>query len=34
MFDDCAHEILRERDEIRLAALARIDAFLETHAPG
>lgn len=32
MFDDCAHEILRERDGPRLAAFARIDAFLEQHA--
>jgi len=31
-FPDAAHEILREADPIRLAALARIDAFLETHA--
>jgi len=31
MFDDCAHEILRERDEVRGAALARIDAFLDKH---
>jgi lysophospholipase len=33
MFDDSAHEILRERDEVRLRALARIDAFLDAHAP-
>lgn len=32
MFGDCAHEILRERDGPRLAAFARIDAFLEKHA--
>ena len=32
MFDDCAHEILRERDHIRAQALARIDAFLDQHA--
>jgi lysophospholipase len=32
MFGDCAHEILRERDAPRLAALARIDAFLDEHA--
>jgi lysophospholipase len=32
MFDDSAHEILRERDEIRLEALARIDDFLGRHA--
>ncbi len=29
MFDDCAHEILRERDHVRAEALARIDAFLD-----
>jgi alpha-beta hydrolase superfamily lysophospholipase len=33
MFTGCAHEILRERDPVRLAALARIDAFLDAHAP-
>jgi lysophospholipase len=33
MFTGCAHEILRERDPTRLAALARIDAFLNAHAP-
>jgi lysophospholipase len=33
MFDDSAHEILRERDEVRLKALARIDAFLDAQAP-
>jgi lysophospholipase len=32
MFDDSAHEILRERDEVRLKALARIDDFLGRHA--
>jgi lysophospholipase len=32
MFDGSGHEILREADPIRLAALARIDAFLEAHA--
>lgn len=32
MFPDAAHEILRERDAIRLQALARIEAFLESHA--
>jgi lysophospholipase len=32
MFGGCAHEILRERDPVRLAALARIDAFLDEHA--
>ena len=32
MFDDSAHEILRERDEVRLKALARIDDFLDRHA--
>jgi lysophospholipase len=32
MFDGCAHELLRERDAVRLAALARIDAFLNMHA--
>jgi len=30
-FPDAAHEILREADPIRLAALARIDAFLDLH---
>jgi len=33
MFPKSGHEILRERDEIRLAALARIDSFLDRHAP-
>lgn len=32
MFDDCAHEILRERDPVRDEALARIDAFFDKHA--
>ncbi|MEA3034299.1 MAG: lysophospholipase [Sphingomonadales bacterium] len=32
MFPNAGHEILREGDEIRLAALARIDAFLDEHA--
>jgi lysophospholipase len=32
MFNAAAHEILRERDEIRLKALARIDSFLDRHA--
>ena len=31
-FPEAAHEILREADPIRLAALARIDAFLDAHA--
>jgi len=30
MFKNSGHEILRERDEVRLKALARIDSFLET----
>jgi lysophospholipase len=29
MFDDSGHEILREADPVRLAALERIDSFLE-----
>jgi lysophospholipase len=33
MFQDAAHEILRERDSVRLQALADIDAFLDRHAP-
>jgi lysophospholipase len=33
MFDDAGHEILREADDVRLAAHARIDAFLEARAP-
>jgi lysophospholipase len=32
MYDDAAHEILREGDAIRLRALAAIDAFLDRHA--
>jgi lysophospholipase len=32
LYDGCAHEILRETDETRLPALARIDAFLDEHA--
>jgi lysophospholipase len=32
MIDGAQHEILRESDEYRLAALARIDAFLDEHA--
>lgn len=32
MYSGCAHEILREQDATRLAALARIDAFLDRHA--
>jgi lysophospholipase len=32
MLNDAAHEILRETDEVRLGALARIDAFLDEHA--
>jgi lysophospholipase len=34
MFEDSAHEILRERDQVRLEALARIDSFLDRRAPG
>lgn len=33
MYDGCAHEILRERDGMRLAAMARIEAFLDKNAP-
>ena len=33
MFESAGHEILREADEVRLAALERIDAFLSEHAP-
>jgi lysophospholipase len=33
MFTASGHEILREADPIRLAALARIDAFLDEKAP-
>lgn len=32
MYDDSAHEILRERDAVRLRALAAIDDFLERSA--
>ena len=32
MYADSAHEILRERDAIRLAVLGEIDTFLERHA--
>jgi lysophospholipase len=32
MYDDCAHEILREGDEMRLRALAAIDDFLDRRA--
>jgi lysophospholipase len=32
MFKHAAHELLRESDDVRLAALARIDSFLEAHA--
>jgi len=33
MYPDSGHEILREADPVRRAALARIDAFLDAHAP-
>jgi lysophospholipase len=33
MYPDVGHEILREADPVRLAALARIDAFLDRRAP-
>ena len=33
MYPDAAHEILREADPVRRAALARIDAFLAERAP-
>jgi lysophospholipase len=33
MFPDAGHELLREADPVRLAALARIDSFLDAHAP-
>lgn len=33
LFNDSAHEILREREPIRSAALARIDAFLDERSP-
>lgn len=32
MLDDCAHEILRERDAVREPVMARIDAFFDEHA--
>lgn len=32
MFEDAAHEILREQDRYRLEALSRIDAFLDRRA--
>jgi lysophospholipase len=32
MYADAGHEILRETDEVRLDALARIEAFLDEHA--
>jgi lysophospholipase len=32
MFDDAAHELLRETAPVRLEALAAIDAFLDRHA--
>jgi lysophospholipase len=33
MFKDAAHELLRESDPVRIEALARIDIFLDAHAP-
>ena len=33
IYPEAAHEILREADPVRLAAFARIDAFLDAHAP-
>ena len=33
MFKGARHEILRETDDVRLEALARIDAFLDARAP-
>ncbi|HEV2080032.1 MAG TPA: alpha/beta hydrolase [Allosphingosinicella sp.] len=33
MFQEAAHELLRESDPVRLEALARIDAFLDARAP-
>lgn len=33
MFDDAAHEILRERDPVRTRAFAAIDTFLDKSAP-
>lgn len=32
MFKDSGHEILRENDRTRLAAMSRIDSFLDAHA--
>ena len=32
MLEEAAHEILREADPIRIPALGRIDAFLDSHA--
>jgi len=32
IYAEAAHELLREADPVRLAALARIDAFLDRHA--
>jgi lysophospholipase len=32
MYGGCAHEILREADPVRRAAMARIDTFLDAHA--
>jgi alpha-beta hydrolase superfamily lysophospholipase len=32
MYDDAAHEILREGDAIRLRALEAIDSFLDRNA--
>jgi lysophospholipase len=34
MFEDAAHEILRETDSVRLKAFARIDRFLEERVSG
>ncbi len=34
MFPQAGHELLRETDPVRTAALERIDLFLETHARG
>jgi lysophospholipase len=33
MFEGAGHEILREADEVRLEAMARIDSFLDRRAP-
>ncbi len=33
MFQQAAHELLRESDPVRLEALARVDAFLDARAP-